>query len=332
MLAIGMKSFGEAEVLELVEKPDPILKKGHVRVRVLATALNRADLLQRRGFYPPPQGESDILGLEMAGEVIELGEGVNEWSLGDRVCALLPGGGYAEQVVVPAGMLAKVPNHLSAVEAAAIPEVFLTAYSNLVWLGGIKSHDEVLIHAGASGVGTSAIQLVKALGGRSYVTVGSKEKLDFCLQLGAKDGVNYKESSFLEYVAKWTSGNGVNIIMDFIGAPYLEDNLKSLAIEGRLIVIGTMGGADAIHLPMGLLLGRRLQILGTALRSRSLTQKMALTKEFWQFATPLFEKGELKPVIDKVFPIHEVAAAHRYMESNQNIGKIVLNVAQSINE
>ncbi len=326
MLAIGMNTFGEAEVLELVEMPEPLLKKGHVRVRVLATALNRADLLQRKGVYPPPQGESEILGLEMAGEVIELGEGVDEWRVGDLVCALLPGGGYAEQVVVPAGMLARIPDHMTAVEAAAIPEVFLTAYSNLVWLGGIKSRDEVLIHAGASGVGTAAIQLVKALGGHSYVTVGAKEKLAFCLQLGAKDGVNYKESSFLEYVTKWTSGNGVNIIMDFIGAPYLLDNLKSLAMDGKLIVIGTMGGTDATHLPMGLLLGRRLQILGTALRSRSLTQKMELTKEFWQFATPLFEKGALKPIIDRVFPLKEAAAAHRYMESNQSIGKIVLSV------
>ncbi len=326
MLAIGMKSFGEAEVLELVEIPDPILHKGQVRVRVLATALNRADLLQRKGVYPPQQGESEILGLEMAGEVIEIGEGVDEWRIGELVCALLPGGGYAEQVVVPAGMLAKIPDHMTAVEAAAIPEVFLTAYSNLVWLGSIKSHDEVLIHAGASGVGTASIQLVRVLGGHSYVTVGAKEKLDFCLQLGAKDGVNYKESSFLEQVTKWTSGNGVNIVMDFIGAPYLLDNLKSLAMDGKLIVIGTMGGADATHLPMGLLLGRRLQILGTALRSRSLTQKIDLTKEFWQFATPLFEKGALKPIIDRVFPLKEAAAAHRYMESNQNIGKIVLSV------
>ncbi len=326
MLGIGMDTFGDAEVLKLVEFPDPTLQYGHVRVRVLATALNRADLLQRQGFYPPPKGESEILGLEMAGEIIELGDGVDEWNVGDRVCALLPGGGYAEQVVVPAGMLAKIPKQMTAIEAASIPEVFLTAYSNLVWLGAIKQDDQVLIHAGASGVGTAAIQLVQALGGQSYVTVGSNEKLDFCLQLGARDGVIYKNSSFSAHVVKWTEGHGVNIIMDFIGAPYLEDNLKSLAMDGKLIVIGTMGGADASHLSMGLLLSRRLQILGTALRSRTLAQKMILTKEFWQFATPLFEQGKLKPIVDKVFPLREAATAHRYMESNMNVGKIVLSV------
>ena len=321
-----MNSFGDAEVLQLVQLPNPIIKTGHVRVRITAAAINRADLLQRQGFYPAPQGESTILGLEMAGVVTELGEGVNNWQIGDRVCALLPGGGYAQQVIVDANMLAKIPDGLSDIQAAAIPEVFLTAYSNLVWLGQIKRNDQVLIHAGASGVGTAAIQLVQAFGGTPYVTVGSTDKLNFCLQLGASKGVNYHQDAFAKAIKEWTDNHGVDIIMDFIGAPYLIDNLNSLAIDGKLIVIGTMGGANANDFPMGLLLGRRLQILGTALRSRPLTQKIALTKEFWQFATPLFEVGVIKPIVDRVFPLHAAAAAHRYMESNQNIGKIVLQV------
>ncbi|MCY0903185.1 MAG: NAD(P)H-quinone oxidoreductase [Firmicutes bacterium] len=327
--AVIVQPFGGPEVLQLASVDPPPLRPGCARVAIHATALNRADLLQRQGHYPAPEGESDILGLEMAGVVSEIAQDVPEATglrVGDRVMALLPGGGYADEAVVPVGLLMPVPETLTLVEAAAIPEVFLTAYSNLVWLGSMHADDRVLIHAGASGVGTAAIQLVRVLGGRSIVTAGSAEKRIFCEQLGAEKAIDYHAGSFVPDVLSWSQNAGVHLIFDFVGAPYLDQNLRCLATDGRLIIIGTMGGRMAEQLDLGLLLSRRLQVIGTALRSRTLLQKTALTREFADFALPLFAGGELRPIVDKVFALEDVRAAHAYMESNGNIGKIVLQV------
>ncbi len=326
MKAVWIDQPGGPEKLYIANRPAPILTPGSIRVHVHATAINRADLLQRRGVYPPPQGESDIMGLEMAGVVSEVASDLHNINVGDRVCALLPGGGYAQEVVVPAMMAAKIPDNMTFEQAAAIPEVFLTAYSNLVWLGNLQQGHVVLIHAGASGVGTAAIQLVDVLGGSSIVTAGTKEKRDACLRLGAKLALDYKEEPFVDQVMQYTNGHGVNLILDFVGGPYLEQNLRSLAMDGKVIIIGTMGGAKADHVNLGLVLSRRLQIIGTALRTRSLEQKIQLTQEFWTFAQPLFERGTLHPLVDRVFSMDEIALAHEYMEDNKNIGKIVVTV------
>lgn len=326
MKAVLMKSFGGTDVLHIGEYEDPLMGDGDLLVRVKATALNRADLLQRRGVYPPPKGASEVLGLEMAGEVVKVGSNVTGWEPGDRVCALLPGGGYAEYASIPAGMAMRLPDSFSYEQGAAIPEVFLTAYSNLMWYGGLKSGYQVLVHAGASGVGTAAIQLIREFGAESIVTAGSPEKLNRCQQLGATAGWNYKEGSFAPWVKEQTKGRGVEVILDFIGAPYFDDNVKSLAVDGRLMLIGTMGGAKVDGVSLIHILKRRLQIIGTALRSRSVEEKVRLTEEFSQFALPRFADGRLQPVVDSVFDWRDVAEAHRYMESNANIGKIVLKV------
>lgn len=327
--AVLMKKFGEADVLHIGEHPDPVMGDGELLVRVKATALNRADLLQRRGAYPPPKGAPDILGLEMAGEVVKVGPDVTGWQSGDRVCALLPGGGYAEYVSLPSGMAMPLPDSFSYEQGAAIPEVFLTAYSNLVWLGGLKPGYQVLVHAGASGVGTAAIQLIREFGAESIVTAGSQEKLNRCQELGARAGWNYKEGSFAPWVKEQTKGKGVELILDFVGAPYFDDNVKSLTVDGRLIIIGTMGGAKVDGVNLSDILRRRLQVIGTALRSRSVEEKVKLTREFSEFALPRFADGRLQPIVDSVFDWQDVVEAHRYMESNANIGKIVLKVGES---
>lgn len=306
------------------EKPKPT--ENELLVKVKATALNRADLLQKKGGYPPPKGASPILGLEMAGVVEEAGSHVTGWQKGDRVFALLPGGGYAEYATVPADMAMRIPEGFSYEKAAAIPEVFLTAYLNLFWLGGLKAGQTVLIHAGASGVGTAAIQLVREAGATSIITAGTKEKRSYCLELGAFEAINYKSGPFETKVQEATGGAGVNIILDFIGAPYWEQNLRSLAVDGRLVIIGTMGGAKTGGVNLGLLLSRRLQVIGTALRSQPVEKKAALTKEFAEFALSRLADGRMKPIIDSVWDWQDAEEAQKYMEQNKNTGKIVLRV------
>nr|NNM90276.1 NAD(P)H-quinone oxidoreductase [Bacilli bacterium] len=325
MKAVWFDQPGDPACLKIIELEQPPMIEGGVRVDIYATAINRADLLQRRGAYPPPKGESEILGLEMAGIITQVGRGVTSLQVGDRICALLPGGGYAESVVVPAAMAAKIPDSMSFEQAAAIPEVFYTAYSNLMWLAHLTSEDTVLVHAGASGVGTAAIQIIKALGATCFVTVGSDRKRDACLALGADEAINYHQQDFADVVLAKTNQTGANIILDFIGAPYLEANLRALALDGRLVIIGTMGGSKT-QINLGSLLAKRQQIIGTALRNRTLSEKIRLTQEFWAFATPRFEAKTLSPVVDRVFAFNEVVQAHEYMEKNQNIGKIVLRV------
>ena len=323
MKAIIVKEPGGPEVMAWQETADPVAGPGEVLVRVRASAVNRADILQRRGAYPPPPGASPIIGLEMAGEVVADAAG---WQVGQRVMALLAGGGYAELVAVPTGQLMPIPANLSFEEAAAIPEAFLTAYLNLFMLGDLKPGQTVLIHAGGSGVGTAGIQLARQVGARVLVTVGSDDKLARCRELGANDGVNYRAGAWAEGVKELTGGQGVDVILDFIGADYAADNLNSLALNGRLILIGQMSGGKA-NLDLGLIMRRRLHVTGTTLRARTLDEKAEIVHGLTNMALPLFEAGQLQPVVDRVFPIHSVANAHQYMESGGNFGKIVLRVA-----
>ncbi|ETI69041.1 NAD(P)H-quinone oxidoreductase [Neobacillus vireti] len=305
---------------------EPIPKEGELLVKIKATAINRADLLQRKGLYPPPPGAPTILGLEMAGVVEKVGTGVSSWKEGDCVSALLPGGGYAEKVVIPADMGMRIPETMSFEQAAAIPEAFLTAYLNLVEIGQLTSGEHVLIHAGASGVGTAAIQISKEIGATSIVTAGSDEKLQRCSVLGANYIVNYKEADFSEKVQKVTNGKGVQLILDFVGASYWDRNIRSIGVDGRWILVGSLGGREVSNVNLGPFLQKRLQFVGSTLRSRTTAFKIELTRKFEAFSKEKFSNGSLAPIIDRVFDWHDVADAHRYMESNQNIGKIVLKV------
>ncbi|NIK78320.1 putative PIG3 family NAD(P)H quinone oxidoreductase [Paenibacillus castaneae] len=312
--------------LYIGDAPKPNCSENELLVKVKATALNRADLLQKRGHYPPPIGASPILGLEMSGVVEEVGTSVKDWKIGDRVHALLPGGGYAQYAAIPAGMAMRIPDAFSFEEAAAIPEVYLTAYLNMFRLGGLKEGQTVLIHAGASGVGTAAIQLAKEAKARVIVTAGSQDKREFCLSLGADIAIDYKAGSFVDKLKEATDGKGVNLILDFIGASYWEQNIASLDIDGRLILIGTMGGSKIQNVDLGPFLFKRIQVIGTALRSQSVDQKIDLTRSFSEFAAPRFEDGRLKPIVDSVWDWEEANEAHALMEQNKNIGKIILRV------
>jgi len=326
MKAVLMSGLGGIEFLHIADHPDPVMKEDEILVRIRATALNRADLLQRRGKHTPPKGVPDILGLEMAGEVAKVGAACEGWAPGDRVCALLPGGGYAERVSIPAGLAMRIPGNLSFEQAAAIPEVFLTAYQNLFNVARLVAGEMVLIHAGGSGVGTAAIQLVREAGAASLVTAGSREKIDLCLALGARAGWNYREGPFAPWVAEWSDGRGVDIVLDFVGAAYFEQNLQSMAADGRMVVIGTLGGAEVEKFSLRTLMSKRLQITGAGLRSMDTERKIRLTRQFIDFALPRFADGSLVPVIDSIFDWREVGKAHQRMEANANSGKIVLRI------
>lgn len=306
--------------------PDPEPADDELLIRVHATALNRADLLQREGRYPPPPGASPILGLELAGVVERVGPACRGFKPGDRVFALLPGGGYAELAAVPYDLAMPIPANLSFEEAAAIPEVFLTAYLNLLWLGRLQAGEYALIHAGASGVGTAAIQLAREVGARPLATAGSDEKVDLCRSLGAEAAFNYRAGPWADAVIEATGGRGVDVILDPVGAPYWEPNLKVLALDGRLVIIAMMGGTRVSDGRLGPILSKRLQITGSTLRSRSREFKARLTAEFAGFALPRLGDGRLRPVIDRVYDWTDVADAHAYMASNRNRGKIVLRV------
>ena len=316
---------GDESAMRIGSAPEPALGAGELRIRVAATAVNRADLLQRQGLYPPPPGASPILGLECAGEVIELGPGVAGWRVGERAMALLSGGGYAEQAVVDAGSALRVPASLSIEEAAAVPEVFLTAYLNLFELGALPARGSALVHGGGSGVGTAAIQLVRAAGGRVIVTAGSDEKCARCRELGADLAVNYRSDSFAERVREATDGRGVDVVLDSIGAPYLAANLDSLALGGRLVLIGLMGGAK-VELNLAVLLGKRLSVIGSTLRARPIAEKAEIAAAFWRrFGDDLVAR-RIRPIVDRVLPIEAVANAHRAVKASDHFGKIVLRL------
>jgi len=307
------------------ENPDPDLKKDEVLIRIKASAINRADLLQRSGNYPVPPGASPILGLECAGVVEEVGGQVKNFRKGDEVCALLAGGGYAEKVSVPSGQVLKIPKGFSFEQAAALPEVFATAYFNLYMEANLSVGEKALIHAGASGVGTAAIQICKSKGNPCFVTAGTKEKISRCMELGAEGGAIRNEENFADAIAKWTENNGVQVILDPVGANYLEDNMKSLTLEGRLVMIGLMGGAKAT-INLGLLMMKRLRIIGSTLRAQPIAKKTEIMNNLKENVWPSLESGDIKPIIDTVIPIEEVDKAHKLMESNQTFGKVILKV------
>ena len=315
----------EGDDLLWKENPDPDLKKDEVLISIKASAINRADLLQRSGNYPVPPGASPILGLECSGIVEEVGGQVKNFIKGDEVCALLAGGGYAEKVSVPSGQVLKVPKGFSFEQAAALPEVFATAYFNLYMEANLSEGEKTLIHAGASGVGTAAIQICKAKGNPCFVTAGTKEKISRCMELGAEGGTVRNEENFADAVAKWTDNNGVQVILDPVGANYLEDNMKSLTLEGRLVMIGLMGGAKT-SINLGLLMMKRLRIIGSTLRAQPIPKKTEIMNNLNENIWPLLESGDIKPIIDTVIPIEEVDKAHKLMESNQTFGKVILKV------
>ena len=307
------------------EAPEPEVGPGTVKIAVRASAVNRADLMQAMGRYPPPPGASDVPGLECSGEVVEVGEGVRRVAPGDAVCALLAGGGYAQTVVAPAGQVLPVPRSLGLLEAAALPEVFATAYLNLYDEAGLATGERVLVHAGASGVGTAAIQLCAQSHNPCFVTVGGQAKLDRCLALGAAGGANRHDGPFAQKVAEWTGGEGFDVILDPVGAGYLSDNLASLRLDGRLISIGLMGGMEA-ELNMAMLLMKRLRIIGSALRTRSVAAKSAVMDGLQRDVWPNIESGAIQPIIETVIPMAEAQRAHELIAGNTTVGKVLLEL------
>lgn len=312
-------------VMQWCELPDIAPGVGEILIANHATAINRADLVQRTGGYPPPAGASPIMGLECAGEVLAVGEGVNSYKPGDTVCALLAGGGYADRVVVPAGQAVPIPKGLDFAQAASLPEVYATAFLNLFLEGQLQLGERVLLHAGASGVGTAAIQLCVAFGSPCYVTAGSDDKIARCVALGAQGGANRHGDGFKPLVQGWTDGNGFDVIMDPVGARYLTDNLQALAIDGRLVLIGLMGGVSS-ELHLGMLLMRRLRIIGSTLRARSVARKSELMDQLRRRVWPLLGSGEIKPIIDAVFPITQAEEAHKLIASDATFGKVVMTI------
>jgi putative PIG3 family NAD(P)H quinone oxidoreductase len=326
MHAVTITEPGGPEVLTWAEVPDPVCGPDEVIVDVAATAVNRADLLQRQGFYPPPTGASDILGLECSGIVSEVGDGVTQWSVGDEVCALLSGGGYAERVAVPAGQLLPRPSGVELATAAALPEVACTVWSNVFLLARLGKGDTFLVHGGSSGIGTMAIQLAARAGARVFTTAGTAAKLDFCRELGAEVTVNYRDEDFVEAVKEATGGAGVDVVLDNMGAKYLARNVDALAVGGRLVVIGMQGGTKA-ELDLAKLLGKRASVHATTLRSRPATGPggkaeivAAVRHDVW----PDVERGVIRPIVDRRLPMSRAAEAHRLIEASEHIGKVLL--------
>ena len=307
------------------ETEEPPLGPGEVRIDNHATAINRADLSQRAGGYPPPPGASPILGLECAGVVAAVGEGVSRVGPGDEVCALLAGGGYAETVVVPAGQVLKKPARLTFEEAASIPEVYATAYLNLFMEARLARGEYAVIHAGASGVGTAAIQMCKAFGNPVFVTAGSQDKIERCVEFGADAGMNRHEGDFSEAIRTWSGGRGADVILDPVGGGYLAANLASLATDGRLVIIGLLGGARA-DVALGTMMVKRLRIIGSTLRARSIAAKATIMDALKERVWPLLEDGTIQPVIERVYAIEDAAPAHDLIAGNQTFGKVVLRV------
>ena len=326
MRAITIDSPGGPETLTLDDVPAPQAGAGQVLVDVVAAGVNRADVLQRQGHYPPPPGASELLGLEVSGHIAALGEGVQGWAVGDAVCALLEGGGYAEQVTVPAGQLLPVPEGVDVADAAALPEVACTVWSNLVLEAGLSAGETVLLHGGSSGIGTMAIQVARALGARVAVTAGSQAKLDACRDLGAQILVNYRRQDFVEEVRSATDGHGADVILDVVGAKYLQRNVETLATGGRLVVIGLQGGVKA-ELNLGRLLTLCGRVIATSLRSRPADDKAAIVAAVREHVWPLVAQGQVRPVIHARYPLGDAAAAHRALEDGAHIGKILLDIA-----
>jgi putative PIG3 family NAD(P)H quinone oxidoreductase len=327
MKAILIEKSGDENCMKWGEVASPELRPGMIRIRNFASGVNRADLLQRQGLYPPPPGASPILGLECAGEIAELAPDVAGFSRGDRVMALLSGGGYAEEVAVDAGSVLRLPDSLSFEQGAGLTETLLTVFLNVFQLGALPEGGSVLVHGGGSGIGTTTIDLVKRAGGRVIATAGSADKCQRCLALGADAVANYRLDDWVETVRDATDGRGVDVVLDSIGGAYLEQNLKSLAVDGALVVIGLMGGAKA-EIPLGSLLMRRLRILGSTLRTRSNAQKAGIVEAFLERFGSDFVAGEIRPVIHEVFSLAQAPEAHRVLKASSHFGKLILRVRE----
>jgi putative PIG3 family NAD(P)H quinone oxidoreductase len=326
MHAITLAGHGGPEVLRWAEAPDPTPGPDEVLIEVAASAVNRADLLQRQGNYAPPPGASPYPGLECSGRVVGLGEraAARSWpKLGDEVCALLSGGGYAERVAAPVGQVLPKPDGIGLLEAASLPEAVCTVWSNVFMLASLRPDETLLVHGGASGIGVTAIQLARAVGARVLVTAGSADKLARCRELGATAAINYREEDFVERVRAETGGTGADVILDIIGARYLSRNVDALAVNGRLAIIGLQGGAKA-ELDLGLLLRKRAAVLATSLRGRPVEEKAAIVAAVGEHVWPLVARGAFRPVVDRVLPMSRAAEAHQILEASEHVGKIVL--------
>ena len=325
MRAITLPEFGDADSLTPDDVPAPTPGAGEVLIDVVAAGVNRADIMQRQGFYAPPPGASELPGLEVSGRIAAVGDGVEGWAVGEQVCALLDGGGYAAHAVAPASQCLPVPTGVSLVDAAALPEVVCTVWSNVFLVANIQPGQVLLVHGGSSGIGTMAIQLAKSVGAHVAVTAGNQEKLDFCRELGADHLVNYREEDFVERVRELTNGHGADVILDNMGAKYLSRNVDLLATNGRLVTIGLMGGRKG-ELDLGVLLAKRGAVIATSLRSRPLTEKAAIVAAVREHVWPLIEAGQVRPIVHSRHPLEDAAAAHREMEASGHIGKILLTI------
>jgi NADPH2:quinone reductase len=326
MRYVDLPSFGGPEVMKIARGSLPTPKEGEILVRVEAAGVNRPDVAQRQGIYPPPKEASPILGLEIAGEVVDVGAGVSEFSIGNKVCGLTNGGAYAEYCILPVGQALRFPNGYDAVQAAAVPETFFTVWANLFQMAGLTEGESVLIHGGSSGIGTTAIQLARAFGATVYTTAGSKEKCEACEKLGAKRAINYNQEDFAE-VIKSETAHGVDIVLDMIGAAYLEKNLASLAKDGCLSIIAFLGGAVADKVNLQPIMVKRLTVTGSTMRPRTSEEKRAIRDDLFSQVWPLLDAGKIAPVIYKTFAFDDVIEAHRLMETSNHIGKIMLKVA-----
>jgi NADPH2:quinone reductase len=325
MKAVVISQPGTPDVLQLTERPKPAPQPHEVLIKVFAAGINRPDVAQRKGVYPPPPGApQDILGLEVAGIIESTGDSVTSWKPGDKVCALVTGGGYAEFCTAPEGQCLPIPYNLSFIEAASLPETFFTVWSNVFDRGRLKPGESLLVHGGSSGIGVTAIQMAEALGSTVYVTAGSDAKCRFCEQLGARKAINYMSESFTDAIQQLTQGKGVNVILDMVGGDYMPKNLEALAEDGRLVFINAMKGKD-VEVDLSIVMRKRLSISGSMLRSREVAFKAAIARSLTEHVWPLLESGKIKPVIHQVFKSHEAALAHQLMESSEHIGKIVLN-------
>jgi NADPH:quinone reductase len=325
MTVVEIAAPGGPEQLKPAVRPLPQPGEGEVLIRVEAAGVNRPDVMQRQGRYPPPPGASDLPGMEIAGEIVELGRNVTGWSVGDKITSLLPGGGYAQYAVAAAALCMPIPQGLSMIEAAAIPETFLTVWTNLFERGGCKAGDVVLIHGGTSGIGTTAIQLAKAWGARVYATAGSEKKARACEEFGALRGIDYRTEDFVQVLRAETKGYGVDITLDMVAGTYVQRNLDIAAIEGRVVTISLLGGSRA-EINMGMVLTKRLTLTGSTLRSRTVAQKAAVANAVRQNVWPLLAARKVRPIIYETFPLAEASEAHRLMETSNHIGKIVLTV------
>jgi len=323
MIAIEIRQPGEPEALVAAERPRPSIGPDEVLIKVAAAGVNRPDVLQRRGFYPPPAGASDIPGLEVAGRIDEVGANVRTWRVGDEVCALVSGGGYAEFCAAPAPQCLPIPRGMDLIHAAAVPETTFTVWTNVFDRGRLLRGESILIHGGTSGIGTTAIQLARARGARVFATAGSAEKCAACEALGAERAINYRDTDFMTAIRDLTGGRGVDVILDIIGAEYLQRNLDSLAMEGRLVHIGQLGGAKA-QVNLTPILRNRLWLTGSTLRARAVAEKGVIANAVREHVWPLYESGEVRPLIHKTFPLRDASEAHRMMESSAHIGKLIL--------